>query len=138
MKIENENSFIEFKPEKHYKTDIACRIKVFCNGFGGEVEGVWFSEEDIKSFLQQIEELDKTRKGAAELLNMSSQSDSSPLKFVIFSTDSLGHLAAQVTLQKPFYLANQYIETLKTSVSFDIDSSLLPSIINNFKKLFMI
>ncbi|HEX8249511.1 MAG TPA: hypothetical protein VF599_15130 [Pyrinomonadaceae bacterium] len=138
MKIENDFSFIEFELEDRYETYIGCRVKVFSRGFGGEVENVTFHVEDIKSFFQQIEELDKTRKGCAELLNLSSPSYSSPLKFIIFSTDSLGHLAAQAALQKTIYLGNHYIEGLKTSVTFDFDSGLLASIINNFKKLFMV
>jgi hypothetical protein len=108
MKIENENSFVEIEFEDHveFRSDIACRIKVFCKDFSGKLKSVWFSGNDIDLFIKQIEELDKTRKGAAELFNMGSQTVTNPLIFTIFSTDNLGHLAVQATLQKFSYLSH--------------------------------
>ncbi len=144
MKIKNESSFIEFEFTDFvdFRHDVACRIQVFCEGFGGTVNSVWFSEQDIKSFIGQIEELDKTRKGSAELLNMGSLTDTNELEFTVFSTDSLGHLAIRATLQKIFYLSNsadfRSFEILKTSVAFEIDPDSLNTIISDFKKLFMI
>lgn len=138
MKIGRENSFIEFEFKESYERDVACRVRVFCHGFSGNVEGVWFAEEDIKSFHQQIEQLDQTRKGFAELLEMSSPSNSRALEFKIFSLDSLGHLAVSVTLQKFIYLANVSPEKLKMLVSFDIDPSLFSQNIRDFKKLLIL
>jgi hypothetical protein len=140
MKIENEDSFIRFEDsfKDNLTNDIGCLyVEVFSKGFGGSTESVWFSEKDVKPFLEQIQELDKTRKGSANLLNMSSGSDANPLDFTIFSTDSLGHLAIRATLRKLAYLSN-FADILKVSVSFEIEPNLLPSIIRDFKKLFMI
>ena len=138
MKIENENSFVKFEFKESYKNDIAFSLEVFCKGFAGKVDSVWFTEEDVKSFIQQIEQLDVNRKGSAELLEMSAPSNSRELKFKIFSIDNLGHLAISVTLQKFVYMVNGSIETLKTSVTLDIDSSTFSQNIRDFKKLFMI
>jgi hypothetical protein len=137
MKIEHENSYVEFEFKDLHETDVACGVEVFCEGFAGRIETVWFSEDDIKSFFRQIEELDKIRKGSAELFNMSSQSNSSPFAFKIFSTNNTGHLAINISVQKlSFHLGNS-VKSLKTSILFEIDPSLLPSIIKDFKKLFM-
>lgn len=120
MKIKNESSFIEFEFTDFvdFRHDVACRVRVFCEGFGGIVNSVWFSEQDIKSFIEQIEVLDKTRIGSAELSNMGSLTDTNELEFTIFSTDSLGHLAIRATLQKTYYPSNsadfRRIEMLKT------------------------
>ena len=143
MKIKNESSFVEFEFTDFvdFRHDVACRIKVFCDGFSGTINSVWFSEQDIKSFIGQIEELNRTRKGSAELLNMGSLTDTNELEFIIFSTDSLGHLAIRATLQKIFYLPHSAdfhaFEILKTSVAFEIDSGSLTTITSDFKNLFM-
>ena len=137
MKIEHENSFIEFEFEEciEFRSDIACRVEVFCKNFSGKVNSVWFSGNDIDLFIQQIDEFDKTRKGAVDLLNMGSETISNPLEFKVFSIDNLGHLAVQATLQKYSNLSYP-ADTQKITVSFEIDPSLLPSIITDFKKLF--
>jgi uncharacterized protein Smg (DUF494 family) len=137
MKIENDNSFIEFEFEEciELRSDIACRVEVFCENFSGRVNSVWFSRNDIDQFIQQMEEFDKTRKGIVELSNMSSKTISNPLEFSIFSTDNLGHLSVQATLQKFLYLSHS-ANTQKITVSFEIDPSLLRIIIADFKKMF--
>ena len=137
MRIENENSFVEFEFEEYieFRSDVDCRIEVFCRNFSGQVNSVWFSRNNIDLFIQQIEELDKTRQGKAELFNMGSQTEPNPLEFTIFSTDNLGHLAVQAALQKFSYLSHP-ANTLKVTVSFEFDPSLLPSIIVDFRKLF--
>jgi hypothetical protein len=137
MRIESENSFVEFEFEDYveFRSDIACRIEVFCKGFSGKVNSVWFSGNDRDLFIQRIEELDKTRKGAAELFNMGSRTVSNPLVFKILSTDALGHLAVQAALQK-FSNLSHPVNTQKVTVSFEFDPSLLPSIIVDFRKLF--
>jgi hypothetical protein len=144
MRISNDNEFIEFEFADFvdFRHDVACHIKVFCDGFSGQVNSVWFSEQNINSFIEQLVNLDETRKGTAELLNMSSETDTSELDFLIFSTDSFGHMALRTTLRKRYYPPNyadlRAFETLKTSVAFEVDPSLLPSIIRDFKKLFKI
>src|SRR5687767_7515562 len=104
MRIQTGSAFVELEPTDYCdlqgRADLACRIAVFCDGFGGAVDSVWFAEEDRKAFVEQLEALEKTRQGAAELFNMSSGTPSSELEFTIFSTDTLGHLALRTSLQK--------------------------------------
>ena len=141
MKIENEDSFVEFEFKESQniqgRHDTNCRIEVFSNRFAGEIESVWFEHENATSFIEALEALDKFRKGAAELFNMSSGSEASPLEFKIFATDSLGHLAVRATLRKLIYFQN-FQDILTVSVVFEIDAGSLPSIVYDFKKLFNI
>lgn len=141
MKIWNQDSFVEFNfiesQNIQNRRDISCRIEVFGSTFAGEIDSVWFEHENATSFIEDLEALDKFRKGAAELFNMSSGSDASPLEFKIFATDSLGHLAVRATLRKLIYFQNfQDISTV--SVVFEIDPGSLSAIVRDFKKLFMI
>lgn len=141
MKIKNQDSFVEFEFKElsnlQKRHDVSCRIKTFSDGFTGEINSVWFSDENIKSFIEKLEELEKNRKGLVELFNMSSGSDANPLEFKIFTTDNLGHLAIRPTLRKLIYFKDSY-EISIISVVFEIDAGLLNLIINDFKKLFMI
>lgn len=142
MQIKNETSLIEFEfaDSVDFRRDVACCIKVFCQGFSGQVNSVWFSETDMNSFIEQLEKLDETRKGSAKLLNMSSGTSTSELDFLIFSIDSIGHLAVRATLRKQFYLSNaadlRASEILKTTIAFEIDPGSLSSMIYGFKELF--
>jgi len=139
MKIKNDKSFVKFEfteiCELQGRYDISCRIEAFCDGFGGKVDSVWFLGSDVDSFILDIEKLDKTRKGAAELLNMSSGSDVSPLEFKIFTTDDLGHLAVRTILRKLVFFKDSS-EISSISIVFEIDPSILPSIVRDFRKLF--
>lgn len=141
MKIENQGASVEFEFREFQNIqgwhDIRCWVKVFHDGFAGEIDSVWFEHENAASFIEDLEALDKFRKGAAELFNMSSGSDASPLEFRIFATDSLGHLAVRATLRKLVYFNDsQGISTV--SVVFEIDAGSLSLMICDFKKLFMI
>lgn len=135
MRIISEDSYIEFEFEEAHENYISCHISVFSEGFSGKVQSVWFHESEVKDFIRQLEQFEKIRKDSVELVDMSSPSDSSPLKFKIFSTDSLGHIAVSISLKKINYSSSK---SLKTSISFDIDSGVLITIIRDFKKLFMV
>ena len=37
MKIESDNSFIEFEEYIEFRSDVDCRIEVFCRDFSGKV-----------------------------------------------------------------------------------------------------
>ena len=141
MKIENEGSFVKFEFKEFFdlqgRHDVVCRIEVFGYKFAGEINDIWFSWEDINSFIVGLKAFDKTRKGTVELSNMSSGSDASPLEFKVFATDRLGHLAIRATLRKLIYFKDSY-EISTVSVVFEIDPGSLPSIIRDFKKLFMV
>ena len=105
-----------------------------CNGFAGRVESVWFASDDIKRFLSDLEAFEAQRQGSVNLLNMSSPSEYSPLRFEIFSVNRLGHLAVRADLLKISYGNNLTPSTI--SVSFAVDSGMLNSILEDFRELF--
>jgi hypothetical protein len=141
MIIGKESEHIEFEltevvPE-HLPSagDVACSVKVYCNGFAGEVGNVWFAPEDISRFLSELRYLEITRKGSAVLLNLSSQSDSSPLEFEISSEDGLGDLFVKVELQKLSYVGDSFLPT-KLQAAFGLEAEYLQKTLLDFGKLF--
>jgi hypothetical protein len=140
MRIGNAQSFVEFNfeeivPEQSQRAgDTSCSVAVSCNGFAGGVESVWFARDDIKRFLSDLEAFEAQRQGSVNLLNMSSPSEYSPLRFEIFSVNRLGHLAVRADLLKISYGNNLTPSTI--SVSFAVDSGMLNSILEDFRELF--
>ena len=134
-------SFVEFRfkeaaPQHQADgTDIACSVAVSCDGFTGRVESVWFTRDDIKRFLSELEEFEAKRRGSVSLLNYSSPSDVNPLTFEIISVDSVGHLIVRAALLKIRYLNGELIP-LRVWVSFAVDAGKLRSMVSDFRKLF--
>jgi hypothetical protein len=141
MRVGNEQSFVSFEfkeavPE-HLPcgTDVSYKVEASCHGFGGRIESVWFTPEDIIRFLSELRSLEETREGSANLVNLSSPSEDNPLRFEMYSIDSVGHFAVRADLSKYNYVGAD-IESVKVSVSFRIDAGDLPSILIGFRKLF--
>ena|SRR5436190_7107775 len=141
MTIGDADSFVEFAfkeavPE-HMQgaTDTSCSVEATCSTFTGKVESVWFARDDINRFLSELEEFEATRKGSVSLLNMSSPSDYNPLNFEIVSIDRARHLVVKADLLEVRYL-NGELSPLRVSVSFDLDTGMLRSILMDFRKLF--
>ena len=141
MRVGDEHSFVEFSfkeamPE-HLPggTDVACSVEASCGGFRGRVETVWFSRDDINSFLSELRSLEERRRGSASLTNMSSESEHNPLRFEIFSVDGVGHMAVGAELLEASYVGGA-LRPLKVSVSFPVDAGTLASMVVGFRKLF--
>ena len=114
--------------------DVSCFVKVRCNNFAGEVESVWFAPEDISLFLSDLRNLEATRKGSANLLNLSSQSESNPLHFEISPSDKLGNLLVKVQLQKFSYFGSSPLSNLQ--VTFGLGGEYLQKTLLDFEKMF--
>jgi hypothetical protein len=79
--------------------------------------------------------LEATRKDSAVLLNLSSQSDSSPLQFEISSEDNIGNLIVKVELQKLSYVEDSFPPT-KLQTAFGLEAEYLQKTLLDFQKLF--
>ncbi len=92
-------------------------------------DSIWLSFEDIEKFLVELEELDESRKGQATLDSMS------PGEMILSfrSIDNLGHLSTTLQIVKEKSISNDYSFDIK--VEFQIDSTSLISIRNEFQKL---
>ena len=141
LKIENQGDFVEFdfleSQNIQGRHDIRLRLKVFGDGFSGEIDSVWFEHDNAYSFIAGLESLYEFRTDKAELFNMSSGSEASPLEFKIFRSDRLGHLAVRAILRKLVHFKNSD-EISTVSVVFETDPGSLHSIIRDFKKFFMV
>ncbi len=141
MRVGDDHSFVQFdlkeKMPEHLPGggDVACSIEASFDGFHGKVESVWFSREDISEFLSQLRKFEEARRGSVSLLNMSSKSDYTPLRFEILSVDEAGHLAVRAELVKVSY-RDAALAPLKVSVSFPLDGETLSSTLIEFRKLF--
>jgi hypothetical protein len=141
MRIGTAESFVAFDfkeampADSPRSTDVACSIDVSCHGFNGLLNRVWFASDDIAQFLSELQALGETRQGSVALLNLSSTSDHSPLRFEIFSTDQTGHLAVRASLLKVTYVGDNLCP-LNLSVAFAIDAGDFPSIVGGFRRLF--
>lgn len=136
MRIGNYPSSIEFEFVEKHLLDVSVSVKMQRDGFCGAVTNVWISSDDARSFLDQLSSLEKNEIGEAELLNMSSPSDKSPLVFRIYKTDDLGHLAISVVLQKLIHTPNT-LDRLATSIAVEIDREFLSAIIRDFQALLL-
>jgi hypothetical protein len=142
MRIGDTESFIEFKlievqPENPSGSEaVSCSVEASCEGFNGKVEGVWFSSDEIDSFLSELQRLEEKRKGSVSLTNMSSLSEYSPLYFEIFSIDEIGHFAVKADLQRVYYDEAADLRSIKLSVGFLIDPGNLSAMLIEFHKLF--
>ena len=141
MRIGDEQSFIEFVLEEVQSENpsgleaVSCSVEAACGGFNGKVQSVWFSSDEIDSFLSEFQRLEENRNGSANLTNMSSVSASSPLRFEIFSIDEVGRFAVSADLLRVNDIADG-LHPLKLSACFLIDSGNLPSMLVEFRKLF--
>src|SRR5205085_328576 len=141
MRVGDEQSFVSFEfkeavPE-HLPggTDVSYIVEVSCHGFGGRIESVWFTREDINRFLSELRSLEETRKGSANLVNLSSPSEDNPLRFQISYADNVRRFMVRADLSKYNYIGDD-IESLKVSVGFPIEAGDILSILIEFRKLF--
>jgi hypothetical protein len=139
MRIEAEDNFIDFqfcRAEVVYDPSLALSIEVVSEGFRGYGQRIWFRLPDTEQFVHQLETLERSRQGEAWLIPMD-VSDYYPFRFKIFSIDTLGHMAISAGIMQMSYIGNHHLLVAnKLSVKFEIDPSLLPYILKDFKKLF--
>jgi hypothetical protein len=106
-----------------------CEIVLNAEGFAGRAK-VYLDAADLRAFVSDLEELDRTRRGKATLGSMS------PTEFqLIFEAlDRLGHILVAAHVKETGSTTdagNRY--DLMTSVCFGIDPTSLPTIIKEFK-----
>jgi hypothetical protein len=141
MRIQYRSSFIDFKKDSVFLTEnyysLFCSIQVESRGFRGSREEIEFWKSNLEEFITQLDILEHTRQGEANLRQFSYKVEDSPFHLRIFSTDILGHLTVTVDIQSDKGFGNNNkLFTDKLSVTFEIDSSTLPVILSDFRELF--
>jgi hypothetical protein len=139
MRVGNEYNFVDFEIVEvwtEYVPSTRCSVKASGEGFSGELKSVWFSQENLDSFLADLQALEEKRRGTATLLNMSSLSQYSPLRFQISSTSDTGDFVVRADLLKITWIDTDTSQPLKLSIWFTIAQEMFPSIVIEFRKLF--
>src|SRR5262249_19509690 len=138
MRVGNDSAFVEFEPSYIELNDPLARcyeVRTEKNGFAGIVGEVWIAPGDAERFLAQLNELEQNTAETAELRNLSSGSDASPLSLDIRKIDSLGHIGVFATLRKTSWIREKTSNQV-LSISFELDRELLSKVISDFKSLF--
>jgi hypothetical protein len=96
--------------------------------FQGQIHA-WFFDEDIETFLDQLRECERTRRGEARLEAMSPEEFS----MRIFNTDSSGHFAISYKIN---YLRVQ-TAVARMADEHTLDPSLLPKLLRDFEEFLL-
>lgn len=109
--------------------DLVLSVDAHLGRFTGKTQ-VWVDQGAFTGFLLQLEALERTRQGRAELESMSP----GELTLVIRSVDSVGHLVLELSL-----LSDEYVESVRMEHrllgGFALDPSRLPEILADFRCL---
>jgi hypothetical protein len=102
----------------------------------GDFRGVhpraWVAASALLKFIEDLEELDRTRSGEATLQSMS------PGEFdlTIRTADALGHLLVTASVAHARYVGSKPIRIRDSAaISFELDSSLLGDTVSSFRGL---
>jgi hypothetical protein len=98
-------------------------------GFSGRNPSVWISRSDLATFLRELQELERTRRGEARLESMSP----GELSVKISVIDGAGHTRADVTVSRRYFAQEFGQPTVRFGFSFD--PSNLPGIVKAFSSL---
>jgi len=135
MKIGTEKEFIELTELDRNPSgtpcagDIQIRVSVKLQEFGGRHSEVWLEFSVMECFLTQLEALEESRQGSVKISSMSPEEFS----FEIRSSDKLGHMEIEVSLQRNQYSGPKYWPT-KISGGFEIDPQAIEQLISCFRR----
>ncbi|GER89027.1 hypothetical protein KDW_31890 [Dictyobacter vulcani] len=115
-----------------YYPSVRVQIEASAHGFSASMDSVWWSIDDMHVFLTDLVRLEQQRAGTAVLVSMS------PSEAILSfqSVDRVGHMIAKIDLTRSVFISSgaQSIDQ-HLSVAFDIDVSLLPTLIRSFEQL---
>jgi hypothetical protein len=117
-----------------YLEDKEYLVEVQYRGFTGSATA-WITDEAARRFVKDLERIYNNIGSKAILLNHSSGTGFDPLELKIVKVDSLGHIAIFVTVRRPEYVAH-LMQSLTTTVAFDLDREFLGEILREFRKEF--
>jgi hypothetical protein len=136
MRIGNDDAFIELVlADDQLLPDVAVNATIARSGFGGAVDEVWIEQGIALDFVKQLELIARDAGTKAELLNLSSGTDSNPLSLTIRKADSLGHLIVDATVRKVVFNLGA-TDVISTSICFELERELMSTVIVDLKKIF--
>ena len=135
MKIGTEEEFVELTELDRNPSgtpcagDIKIDVSVKLQEFGGRYSEVWLEFSAMKCFLTQLEALKEYRQGSSKISSMSSEEFS----FEIRSSDKLGHMEIEVSLQRYQYSGPKNWPT-RIFGGFEIDPQAIEQLISCFRQ----
>ena len=137
MRIQSEDGqqFIQIEQQEVsllYHPSISVRIEASAHGFSASMSQVWLSADDMHAFYAELVHLEQQRSGAASLTGMSPDEVTLALQTI----DRAGHMNARLDLTKTTFPTHRYPQANQhISITFEIDVSLLPRWVRQFKQL---
>jgi len=134
MRIGSNNEFIEIvEIEKRSPEGTPCSgdvkvcVSVQLQEFFGKYSEVWFELTELKAFIDTLISLENSRFGAAKIMSMSPDE----FCFEIRSSDKLGHMEVEVSLQRFQYSGPKYWP-IKLSGGFQVEPEAIKYLIKGF------
>lgn len=123
MKLGSQNEYLELQfaesiPQGRPSAgDVRVSVAISIEGFAGQYQDVWLEKPQLEAFIAQLGALDASLQGKATL------NSASPDEFTLnlHALDSLGHLGAEVALQRVRYDSQGNYRPLKVSGSFEFE-----------------
>ena len=103
-------------------------VQMSARGFGGRHDQVGVFVTELERFVAEMDRFDRRRSGRVTLSSMS------PGEFTLTFdvVDRAGHIRVTADLRRHTYVAGQLAD-LAVSVAFELDPSLLPAIVEDFR-----
>lgn len=135
MKIESidRNSFIDIQyveSEMIRDPSVVFSVVIQDKGFSGQNPNVWIRVSCLQQFIEELNEIENKRKGAARITGLSPNEFSLSIE----SINSRGYFMAAYQLERTLYLENTY-QKMYVGGRFDYNISDTNEVVKFFSKL---
>lgn len=112
-------------------SDLRLNVGVVCPAFSGRNDTAWVQGFDWDRFIEDLQRLDKSRRGEATLTAMSPHD----FQLRIFAADKAGHIIAEGWVGRDYYAVQSTVKEHHVSFGIEIDPSILPPLIEQLEAL---
>ncbi|MDP4147160.1 MAG: hypothetical protein Q8936_22240 [Bacillota bacterium] len=129
---DDKTSHITFTLEEyvHYRLPcLSCTIEILDNKYKGWNTSVWFTLEDLLSFIIGLEDLERTRQGKLSLNAMSPED----FNITFENYNKKGNIVAYYSISNIKYNAEINLRNILTG-GFQVDSEFFSKVLSDFKQ----
>jgi hypothetical protein len=121
---------VETETERY--PSVALAVQLLGRHISADGVTVWIDEAGIGTFIGQLRELDRTRRGKAVLSGMSPGA----FELALEAVGSRGHLIASVSVSKVVSVGDPPVARNESAtIQFDLDPTMIPSLVHECKGL---
>lgn len=120
---------IEKSEEQNYYSTLRVSIGIKTHHLYCFFENIWIEQEEIISFISDLQRIDEKREGQVKLAGMSPEI----FQLTIQAIDKSGHLVVMLRLENYLQPFPEYKEIVQTG--FELDPSSIPEIIVGLKRI---